>query len=164
MKLVDIAKNSIKLIQKSGDKGINNIELSRMLQIPRRRIYDIIAILKAMHVINTKREKGGTRLFWKGNRDLGVEEHEEIDDNLKENLTKEIQYRKKLQLENEKLKERIEKLKTSDELGLEEKNIMKFPGKQIIIKSPEKIKRVQSSKYQVFIEVDSPGVTVESVG
>jgi regulator of replication initiation timing len=162
MKLIDIAKNSIKLIQKSGDTGINNIELSRMLQIPRRRIYDIIAILKAMHVIKTKREKGGTRLFWKGDRDLGMEEHEEIDDNLKENLTREIEYRKKLELENEKLKEKIQELKSSDEL--EEKNVMKFPGKRIIIKSPEKIKRVQSSKYQVFIEVDSPGVTVEAVG
>ncbi|MHA1250481.1 MAG: hypothetical protein ACTSRP_10870 [Candidatus Helarchaeota archaeon] len=50
MRLIDIARDSIKVLQTVGDKGINNIELAKKLNIPRRRIYDIIAILKASNV------------------------------------------------------------------------------------------------------------------
>ncbi|TFF89331.1 MAG: hypothetical protein EU549_01010 [Promethearchaeota archaeon] len=169
MKLIEIAKNSIKHLKNAGEKGINNIELAKTLNIPRRRIYDIIAILKAMDVINTQREKGGTRLIWKGNSVYYAGESSSGSGNgLTVKLNEEIRERKKLEKENEILKSKIEELKeTSEDFSEGEAKATKFPNKRIIIrsKSPsKKIKRVQSSKYKVFIEVDSPGLIVEPVG
>ena len=35
-----------------------------MLKVPKRRIYDVVAILKAADLIKTTRSKSGTTLFW----------------------------------------------------------------------------------------------------
>ena len=35
-----------------------------MLQIPKRRVYDVKAIMKAANLITTSRDKYGTRIFW----------------------------------------------------------------------------------------------------
>ena len=175
MRLIDIARDSIKVLQTVGDKGINNIELAKKLNIPRRRIYDIIAILKASNVIATKREKGGTRIYWIGNSNQGsdIAKSEDQKSTQKAKITdevyKELNRLKELEKENLELKRKIDMLnnvisKIHTKKGDKPTN---FPNKSIIIrsKSPsEKIKRVLSSKYQVFIEVDSPGLIVEPVG
>ncbi|MHA1309689.1 MAG: hypothetical protein ACTSWR_06420 [Candidatus Helarchaeota archaeon] len=167
MKLVDIAKEAISLLQKAGTDGINNIELAKKLEIPRRRIYDIIAILKASNSIKTSREKNGTKIYWIGSTNL---ESKAKDENTSNN-TIDIQYEKvkKLEKENFELKKKIEMLnKNLYKYSIESSSkLTNFPTKRIIIrsKSPsEKIKRVQSSKYQVFIEVDTPGLIVEPLG
>ncbi|MBD3227363.1 MAG: hypothetical protein GF329_04170 [Candidatus Lokiarchaeota archaeon] len=170
MKLIEIAKKSIEHLKNAGKEGINNIELAKSLDIPRRRIYDIIAILKAMDVIETQRETGGTRLIWKGTKIDYSEEEIDAEDGFHVKLKEEMRERKKLEKENELLKSKIEELRgiTGETPEIEPNTkVTKFPNKRIIIrsKSPsKKIKRVQSSKYQVFIEVDSPGLIVEPVG
>ena len=64
MKLVELAKKATNILKDAGEKGINNIELAEKLEMPRRRVYDIIAILRATGLVESKREKGGTRVFW----------------------------------------------------------------------------------------------------
>ncbi|MHA1231597.1 MAG: hypothetical protein ACTSPQ_13205 [Candidatus Helarchaeota archaeon] len=128
MRLIDIARDSIKVLQTVGDKGINNIELAKKLNIPRRRIYDIIAILKASNVKSTQKAK------------------------ITDEVYKELNRLKELEKENLELKRKIDMLnnvisKIHTKKGDKPTN---FPNKSIIIrsKSPsEKIKRVLSSKY-----------------
>ncbi|MFV2013812.1 MAG: hypothetical protein ACC656_00145 [Candidatus Heimdallarchaeota archaeon] len=64
MKLEQMASKAIELIKKSGEKGITNASLAISLKVPKRRIYDVVAILKAAQLISTFRNKEGTRLFW----------------------------------------------------------------------------------------------------
>jgi len=171
MRLINIAKESITLLQQAGEKGINNIELAKKINIPRRRIYDIIAILKASNAIETKREKKGTRIFWKGNKyvDINNNSKKEFNKNLDNKNIEELVKIKQLEKENNELKQKIEVLSNllNKYSGKITNKTMNFPNKSIIIRSnspSEKIKRVQSSKYQVFIEVDQPGLIVEPVG
>ncbi len=64
MKLEDIATKSIEIIKNSGENGISTSELANMLQVPKRRVYDVKAIMKAAGLINTSRDKNGTKMFW----------------------------------------------------------------------------------------------------
>jgi sugar-specific transcriptional regulator TrmB len=66
LKLFELAKHAIELIKSAGDKGYLNLELAKELDMPRRRIYDIIAILKAAKLVKTIREKKGTIVTWIG--------------------------------------------------------------------------------------------------
>ncbi|MFX1519299.1 MAG: hypothetical protein ACFFCD_05215 [Promethearchaeota archaeon] len=64
MKLFELAKQTIEILKSAGEEGIINLELAKELDMPRRRIYDIIAILKAAELIKTTREKNGTKVAW----------------------------------------------------------------------------------------------------
>ena len=64
MKLEILATEVIKLLKKSGEGGITNANLSEILKVPKRRIYDVVAILKASRLITTTRNREGTRLYW----------------------------------------------------------------------------------------------------
>lgn len=64
MKLKDIATKAIDEIRKRGDRGINNAELAELIETPKRRVYDVIAILKAADLISTVRDGKGTHLYW----------------------------------------------------------------------------------------------------
>jgi len=66
LKLFEIAQHAIEILKSAGDEGIINLELAKELEMPRRRIYDIIAILKAAELIKTIREKNGTKVTWIG--------------------------------------------------------------------------------------------------
>ncbi|OLS28560.1 MAG: hypothetical protein HeimC2_06170 [Candidatus Heimdallarchaeota archaeon LC_2] len=64
MKLEILATEVIKLLKKSGEGGITNANLSEILKVPKRRIYDVVAILKASRLISTTRNREGTHLYW----------------------------------------------------------------------------------------------------
>ena len=66
MKLEEMASKAINVLKGVGTKGINNAELARTLEVPKRRVYDVVAILKAAELISTTRDKYGTRLYWQG--------------------------------------------------------------------------------------------------
>jgi len=65
MKLEKIAKKAIDIIQEAGDDGIGTAELAKALKVPKRRIYDVKAIMKAANLIDTSRDRTGTTLYWK---------------------------------------------------------------------------------------------------
>ena len=64
LKLFELAKQTIEILKSAGEEGIINLELAKELEMPRRRIYDIIAILKAAELIATTRETNGTKVTW----------------------------------------------------------------------------------------------------
>jgi hypothetical protein len=64
LKLFELAKQTIDILKSAGEEGVINLELAKELDMPRRRIYDIIAILKAAELIRTTREKNGTKVTW----------------------------------------------------------------------------------------------------
>ena len=64
MKLEDIARYSIEIIKENGENGISTSELAGKLGVPKRRVYDVKAIMKAAGLINTTRDKHGTRMYW----------------------------------------------------------------------------------------------------
>ncbi len=64
MKLKEIAAHAIEIIKQRGTEGINNAELAKIVGTPKRRVYDVIAILKAANLITTERDGAGTRIYW----------------------------------------------------------------------------------------------------
>ncbi len=64
MKLKEIAQEAIRLLKEKGKDGMNNAELARIIGTPKRRVYDVIAILKAADLIRTERSGAGTHLYW----------------------------------------------------------------------------------------------------
>ena len=65
MKLEKIAKKAIDIIRSAGVEGVSTSSLSKELQVPKRRIYDVKAIMKAAGLIETRRDKTGTTIYWK---------------------------------------------------------------------------------------------------
>ncbi|MDH5401465.1 MAG: E2F family transcription factor [Candidatus Heimdallarchaeota archaeon] len=65
MKLEEIARQSIDII-KSEAGGIGTAELAKRLNVPKRRVYDVKAIMKAAGLITTSRDKNGTKIVWTG--------------------------------------------------------------------------------------------------
>ncbi len=64
MKLKEIADQAINVIKTRGTEGINNAELAEIVGTPKRRVYDVIAILRAANLITTERDGAGTKIFW----------------------------------------------------------------------------------------------------
>lgn len=69
MKLEEIARRSIDIIKDHGTEGVTTSFLADELQVPKRRVYDVKAIMKAAGLINTHRDRNGTRLFWNNMND-----------------------------------------------------------------------------------------------
>jgi sugar-specific transcriptional regulator TrmB len=164
MKLTDLSKKAINYLKDAGDKGINNIELAESLQMPRRRVYDVIAILKAAGLVESKREKGGTQVLWAS---TPTTESAQVSSN----GTKEIEKLKadisKLTDENEGLKEKIKRLR-EDSSKEEPKRIAEkkvFDTTGIIVRAAKslKINEVVSSGIQVVIKASGKGIIIEPI-
>ena len=167
MKLVELANKAIFLLKEAGEKGYNNIELAQKLHMPRRRVYDIIAILRAAGLVEAKREKGGTRIKWKGadsgTEILSVGESPELSNKVKK-LTS---AKENLEAQVEELKERIQKLKdekisTKVEVSSTK---TKFDVQKIIIRTVKtaKITKIQSSPIEIVLEADKAGFLIEPI-
>jgi predicted transcriptional regulator len=80
MKLKDIASKAITIIKERGTEGVNNAELAEIINTPKRRVYDVIAILRAANLITTERSGAGTRIYW--NQEQPEEKHKKINNDL----------------------------------------------------------------------------------
>ncbi|MHA1265627.1 MAG: hypothetical protein ACTSRS_10365 [Candidatus Helarchaeota archaeon] len=162
MKLIDLSRNTLKILQEAGEKGINYIELADKLTVPRRRIYDIIAILRATDLIEVNREKGGTRVFWKTLPDIEQAPSIADDTKLAEKYKAELT---KLEKENSELKERIKHLHEDLSKGspktVEKK--LQFDTNEIAVRAAKslKITEVVSSGIEVIIKASGKGIIVE---
>ena len=162
MKLFDISEKAIKLLQESGEKGLNNIELAEKLQIARRRVYDIVTILKSADLLESKREKGGTRIFWKSIPSIDSVSQASADDKASKKMESELS---KLREENSDLKEKIKKIRADLSKGGVEKTSKKalFETDTLIIRADKslKITEVVSSGIEVTIKASGKGIIVE---
>lgn len=81
MRLEDMAQKAIGILKEYGNEGILTAELAKILHIPKRRVYDVLAILKAADLVSTKRKKQGTTLFWQGDNNSIVSNENRIRSN-----------------------------------------------------------------------------------
>ena len=64
LKLVELATLSIAILKRCGDEGIRSDLLAEELGVPKRRVYDVIAVLKSLNHVETKRRFNGTTVVW----------------------------------------------------------------------------------------------------
>ncbi len=159
---MDLAKLATKYLKDAGDKGINNIELAEKLQMPRRRVYDIIAILRAAGLVESKREKGGTRVFWASVPTIESTAGLPSDVKTSEKLQEEIA---KIKGENNELKEKIKRLQVGIPKGDIEKTSGKkfFDSTRVVIRADKslKITEVVNSGIEVIVKANGKGIIVE---
>ena len=72
MKLEKMAEKAIEMLQFRGSQGISNTLLADQLNVPKRRVYDVIAILRAANLVSTSRNKFGITIFWEGSELCGL--------------------------------------------------------------------------------------------
>lgn len=162
MKLVELARRATQILQEAGEKGINNIELSEKLQMPRRRVYDIIAILRAAGLVESKREKGGTRLIWSSVPSIEPAAAPVADSKADAKLKAQIT---KLEKENSELKEKVKRLREDKSKSAPKKTSEKqlFDSAEVAVRAAKSLKIVEviNSGIEVLIKVNGKGIVVE---
>ncbi|MFW9812063.1 MAG: hypothetical protein ACFFF9_06340 [Candidatus Thorarchaeota archaeon] len=164
MKLVDLARESVKVLQERGEEGIRSDILAETLDTPKRRVYDIIAVLKALGQVTTTRKFDGTIVTWVDMTKDYVPR--QAHDDLKVVMDQESSERKKLQVQVAELKEqvRISKSKLRRETqAVETSDKTEFNTTQIRVRalSSNGVKRVEHSGIEVLIETHEPGMVVD---
>ena len=164
MKLYEIAVLALKYIQEAGAEGIHSLELIKKIGVPRRRIYDIIAVFSAANLIKTKKEKGGSRLFWieslpttskKINQMLDLINKLKKD---KETLTLKVA---QLQQEINVLREQKQPAEVKAVTDKVKFNTNKL---RISALPPHRITQVYSTGLDAFVEADGEGLVVKPIG
>lgn len=164
MKLVNLAREALKILQECGEEGIKSDELAAQLLSPKRRVYDIIAVLKALDRVETTRRFDGTTVTWidRSKEVVPKTEYEGI----RLQLSDETEERKKLQLQAAELKEqlRITRTKLRREVKtVETVDKTEFSTTQLRVRalSGNGIKKVEHSGIEVLIETHEPGMVVD---
>ena len=164
MKLVDLAKESVRVLRESGEAGIRSDILAERLNTPKRRVYDIIAVLKALGQVSTTRKFDGTVVKWIDSTKDFVPR--ETHSTLKTQLELESNERKNLQVQVAELKEqvRISKIKLRREsAAVEISNKSEFNTTQLRVRalSSNGIKSVKHSGVEVRIETHEAGMVAD---
>jgi hypothetical protein len=148
----------------SGDEGIRSDILAERLDTPKRRVYDIIAVLKALDHVNTTRKFDGTIVTWIDRSKDFIPREQYV--TLKNQLEQESNERKDLQVQVAELKEqvRISKIKLRRESqAVETSNKTEFNTTQLCVRalSSNGIKSVKHSGIEVKIETHEAGMVVD---
>lgn len=164
MKLVNLAREALKILQNCGDEGIKSEDLAASLSSPKRRVYDIIAVLKALDQVDTVRKFDGTTVTWidKSREQVPRTEFEQ----LRTQLSDESEERKALQVQVAELKEQLRIARTKlrrDVKTIETADKTEFATTQLRIRSLSGtgIKKVEHSGIEVLIETHEAGLVVD---
>jgi hypothetical protein len=164
VKLVDLAKESVRVLRESGEEGIRSDILAERLNTPKRRVYDVIAVLKALGQVSTTRKFDGTIVKWIDKTKDYVPRNTFA--TLKTQLEQESSERKNLQVQVAELKEqvRISKIKLRREsAAVETSDKTEFNTTQLRVRalSSNGIKSVKHSGVEVRIETHEAGMIVD---
>ncbi|UCH05167.1 MAG: hypothetical protein JSW05_03105 [Candidatus Thorarchaeota archaeon] len=164
LKLIELAENAVRLLKESGEDGIRSDILADILDTPKRRIYDVIAVLKALGHVTTKRRFDGTTVAWidQTKNHVDREEFEAVKAQFEEVNNERIN----LQLEVAQLKEQLRITKSRlkrDVRVVESAGKTEFDTTQIRVRalSSSGIKRVRDSGIEVVIETNEPGLIID---
>ena len=164
MKLVDLAQESVKILQECGEDGIKSDLLAEKLDTPKRRVYDVIAVLKALGHVDTSRKFDGTTITWidKSKDFIAKNLHDEI----RIQLSKESDGRKNLQVQVAELKEQLRITRTKlrrDVQAVERGDKSEFNTTQLRVRalSSSGIKRVKHDGIEVLIITNEAGIVVD---
>ena len=164
VKLVELAKESIRLLKESGYEGVRSDILADMLNAPKRRVYDVIAILNALDLVATKRRFDGTTCTWIDRTKDFIPKADYAD--LKLRLESEHSQRRELQVQVAELKEQVRmtrsklrrEVRTVETLARTEFNTTHLTVRAL---SSNGFKKVKDSGMEVLIETHEPGMTVD---
>lgn len=164
LKLFDLAIESVRVLNERGESGIRSDILAEILNTPKRRVYDVIAVLKALGQVTTTRKFDGTIVTWIDTT-KGFVPRVTYDD-LKIQLDKESSERKMLQVQVAELKEQVRISKTKlrrETLPVETSDKTEFNTTQLRVRalSSNGVKRVEHSGIEVLIETHEPGLVVD---
>jgi hypothetical protein len=164
VKLVDLAREAIRQLKEHAEEGIRSDVLAEELNSPKRRVYDIIAVLRAMQRVETRRRFDGTTVTWIDDSADFVpsSEFEKVRSDL-DNVTEE---KRALQVQVAELKEslRITKAKLRlDSRPIEAIDKTEFTTTQLRVRalSSSGVKLVQNSGMEVLVETHDPGMIVD---
>jgi hypothetical protein len=138
--------------------------LASMLESPKRRVYDIVAVLKALGLVTTKRKSDGTTLMWVDHSAEYIQrsEHEAV----KAKLSDATATKNQLQVEVAELKEQVRLMRLkipreSQTVGTTHKT--EFDTTQLRVRATSRLgfKKVTDSGMEVIIETHDPGITVD---
>jgi hypothetical protein len=164
LKLVNLAREALKILQACGEEGIKSEELAVLLRSPKRRVYDIIAVLKALNQVETTRKFDGTTVTWIDRSREQVPRSEY--DGLRIQLSDESDERKRLQVQVAELKEQLRITRTKlrrDVKTVETADKTEFSTTQLRIRalSGTGIKKVEHSGVEVLVETHEAGMVVD---
>jgi hypothetical protein len=154
----------VRILREAGEEGIKSDILARLLSTPKRRVYDVIAVLKALDQVETTRKFDGTTIVWIDHtRDFVPKQ---IHEDLRLRLNQESDERKSFQVQVAELKEQLRITKTKlrrDIQAIEMANKTEFHTTQLRIRalSSNGIKRVEHSGIEVLIETHESGMVVD---
>ncbi|MHA1722017.1 MAG: hypothetical protein ACTSXW_02970 [Candidatus Baldrarchaeia archaeon] len=161
MHLRDMAKEAIEILQKAGEEGCLVLELAYKLGVSRRRIYDIVAVLKAADLITTKREKHGTRIIWKTELHYMKEKNMLLEIVKKERTLRKLIERKLLELREKKTWAREEEKKEKEPSQIPE--MVKFNVTKLRIRSDGGYLKVSNKGIEATVESTYPSIIVEPI-
>jgi hypothetical protein len=164
LKLVELALESVRILKEAGEEGIKSDVLAQRLSTPKRRVYDVIAVLKALGQVDTSRKFDGTTIVWVDHSKdfVSKQSHEE----LKVRLSQESEERKEFQVQVAELKEQLRITRSKlrrDVQSIEMVNKTEFLTTQLRVRalSSNGIKSVRNSGIEVLIETHESGMIVD---
>jgi sugar-specific transcriptional regulator TrmB len=164
VKLVELARRSVSILKNSGEDGIRSDEIAEKLGVPKRRVYDVVAVLKSLDHVRTNRRFNGTTVSWI-DRSNDYISRAEFDD-IKGRLEEESASRKELQVQLAETKEQLRIARSKlrlDVQSVESSEKTEFNTSQIRIRalSTRGFRRVTDSGVEAVIETYEPGIVVD---
>ncbi len=156
-----MARKAIEILQEVGEEGCLILELAYKLGVSRRRIYDIIAVLRAADLITTKREKRGTRIIWK--TELHYLKEKKM---LLEVIKKERTLRKNIERKLLELRDKETWMREEEKRGkviVQTPEMVKFNVSKLRIRSDGGYLKVSNKGIEAIVESTRPGIIVEPV-
>jgi hypothetical protein len=164
LKLVELALESVRILKEAGEEGIKSDVLAQRLSTPKRRVYDVIAVLKALGQVDTSRKFDGTTIVWVDHSKdfVSKQSYEE----LRGHLSQESEERKEFQVQVAELKEQLRITRSKlrrDVQSIEMVNKTEFLTTQLRVRalSSNGIKSVRNSGIEVLIETHESGMIVD---
>ncbi len=164
VKLVELARTSVTILMERGEDGIRSDELAQLLGVPKRRVYDVVAVLRSLNQVETKRRFNGTTVTWIDKSKDFVPRTEYTE--LKTRLSEESIERRDLQTQLAETKEalRITRSKLRmDVQAVECADKTEFNTTYLRIRSLSSrgFKRVTDSGLEAIVETYEPGIVVD---
>ncbi|MFW9908083.1 MAG: hypothetical protein ACFFEF_05870 [Candidatus Thorarchaeota archaeon] len=164
MKLVELARKSLSILKEIGEEGIRSDELADVLRVPKRRVYDVVAVLKALDHVDTKRRFNGTTVTWVDRSKEFVPKKEY--DILKSRLEDESSARREIQTQLAEVKEQLRITRSKLRLDVQAVECAKkteFNTTYLRIRalSGRGFKRVADSGHEAIVETYEPGLIVD---
>ena len=164
LKLVELARKSVSILKEAGPEGIRSDELAEMLGVPKRRVYDVVAVLRALSQVATNRRFNGTTVVWV-DRLRNYVPKAELED-IKIQLEQERAERKDLQTQLAETKEHLRRTKSKLRLDVQptisaEKTEFSTTQLRVRSLSSKGFKRVADSGLEVIIETYESGMIVD---